>query len=164
MINKIITFIHLFSIFREKKHLLKTFDKYRQELDDYKSKCEDLRHARQEAVRELLTMQETHHAELRIVNNSLMEEVNTRETLERRLAEMRVELEKLQNENAIEWEKRERLETDKLNLEREVKKIKAEMMDSQSSRGSFGGMRTSGSSETELRILQQDLIEKNKVN
>jgi coiled-coil domain-containing protein 102A len=148
--------------FREKKHLLKTFDKYRQELDDYKNKSEDLRHARQDAVRELLTMQETHHAELRIVNNSLMEEVNTRENLERRMADLRMELEKLQNENAIEWEKRERLETDKLNLEREVKKMKAELMDS--SRGSFGAMRSSGGSDTEIRILQQEITEKNKVN
>lgn len=140
---------------------MKTFDKYRQELDDYKNKCEDLRHARQEAVRELLTMQETHHAEIRIVNNSLMDEVNTRESLERRLADLRIELEKMQNENAIEWEKRERLETDKLNLEREVKKLRAEMMDS--SHGSFGAMRSSGGSDTEVRILQQELAEKNKV-
>lgn len=141
---------------------MKTFEKYRQELDDHKNKTEDLRHARQEAVRELLTMQETHHAELRIVNNSLMEEISTRENLERRLAELRMELEKLQNENAIEWEKRERLETDKLNLEREVKKLKSELMDS--SRGSFGAMRSSGGSDTEIRILQQELTEKNKVN
>lgn len=106
-------------------------------------------------------MQETHHAEIRIVNNSLMDEVNTRESLERRLADLRVELEKMQNENAIEWEKRERLETDKLNLEREVKKLRAEMMDS--SHGSFGAMRSSGGSDTEVRILQQELAEKNKV-
>lgn len=133
-------------------------------MDEIKNKCEDLRQARQEAVRELLTMQETHHAELRIVNNSLMEEVNTRESLERRLSEMRMELEKMQNENASEWTKRERLESEKITLERELKKMKAELIDSQVSRGGgFSGMRSSGSSDTEIRILQQELAEKNKV-
>lgn len=40
---------------REKKHLVK-------ELEDCKTKCEDLRKQKCEAVRELLTMQEARHA------------------------------------------------------------------------------------------------------
>lgn len=141
---------------------MKTLDKIRQEMEDCKNKCEDLRSARQEAVRELLTMQETHHAELRIMNHSLQEEINARETLERRLSEMRAELEKLQNENATEWAKRERLETDKINLERENKKIKAELMEI--GRPGFSGMRSMSSSDSEVRLLQQELLDKNKVS
>lgn len=78
-------------------------------MEDCKTMCEDLRAARQEAVRELLTMQETRHAEARIMTNSLQEEINAREIVERRLGEMRIELERLQVENAAEWAKRERL-------------------------------------------------------
>lgn len=141
---------------------MKSLDKTRQEMEDCKNKCEDLRSARQEAVRELLTMQETHHAELRIMNHSLQEEINARETLERRLSEMRAELEKLQNENATEWAKRERLETDKINLERENKKIKAELMEI--GRPGFSGIRSMSTSDTEVRLLQQELLEKNKVS
>jgi len=43
-----------------------------------------MRSAKQEAVRELLTLQEQHRAEMRIVNNSLQEEIAARENLERR--------------------------------------------------------------------------------
>lgn len=152
------------------------------ELEDCKTKCEDLRTARQEAVRELLTMQETRHAEVRIMTNSLQEEMNAREMVERRLSEMRTELERLQAENASEWAKRERLgwylrisnfekilltficvESDKINLERENKKIKAELMEAP--RSAFGAMsrQASVSSDPEVRLLQQEIIEKNKV-
>lgn len=48
-------------------------------------------------------------AELKIMNIQLQEEVNAREMVERRLGEMRNELERLQAENASEWAKRERL-------------------------------------------------------
>jgi coiled-coil domain-containing protein 102 len=140
---------------------MKSLDKTRQEVEDCKNKCEDLRSARQEAVRELLTMQETHHAELRIINHSLQEEINARETLERRLGEMRSELEKLQNENACEWAKRERLESDKINLERENKKMKTELLEN--GRPGFSAMRAMSTSDTEVRLLQQELLEKNKV-
>lgn len=140
--------------------LIKSLDKIRQELEDCKNKCEDLRSARQEAVRELLTMQETHHAELRIMNHSLQEEISARESVERRLSEMRTELERLQSENACEWAKRERLESEKINLERENKKMKNELLDV---RPGFSGMRVSSATEAEVRLLQQELSEKNKV-
>jgi coiled-coil domain-containing protein 102 len=144
---------------------MKSLEKMRQEMEDCKNKCEDARNARQDAVRELLTMQETHHAELRIMNHSLQEEINARETLERRLSEMRGELEKLQTENACEWAKRERLESEKINLERENKKIKAELLDVQvSGRPGFSGIRVAGNgSDVEIRLLQQELLDKNKV-
>lgn len=140
---------------------MKSLDKSRQEMEDCKNKCEDLRSARQEAVRELLTMQETHHAELRIMNHSLQEEINARESLERRLSEMRTELERMQSENACEWAKRERLESEKINLERENKKIKNELMEV---RPGFRGMSVSSASDAEVRMLQQELVEKNKVD
>lgn len=41
------------------------------------------------------------------------------------------QLERLQTENAAEWGKRERLETEKLGLERENKKLRAELRDCQ---------------------------------
>lgn len=132
---------------------MKALEKTRQEMEDCKK----------DAVRELLTMQETHHAELRIMNHSLQEEINARESLERRLSEMRTELERLQSENACEWAKRERLESEKINLERENKKIKVELLDVQvGGRSSFSGVR--GAADAELRLLQQELLDKNKVS
>lgn len=116
---------------REKTKIYKTVDKLTAELDEMKEKYEELHALKQEAVRELLTLQEQHKAEMRILNNSQQEEVNARESLERRLSELRSELERLQAENAAEWAKRERLETDKLALERDNKKMRVEIRDLQ---------------------------------
>lgn len=106
-------------------------EKLTAELDEMKEKNEELQTVKQEAVRELLTLQEQHKAEMRIMNNAQQEEINARENLERRLCELRSELERLQAENAAEWAKRERLETDKLALERDNKKMRVEMRDLQ---------------------------------
>lgn len=46
----------------------------------------------QDAVRELLTIQEQNRAELRISGNALQEEIHAREALERRLCELRGEV------------------------------------------------------------------------
>lgn len=84
-------FLLLFSN-REKNSLYKTIEKLTTELEDIKEKYEEVRSAKQEAVRELLTLQEQHKAELRILTNSQMEEANARENLERKLCELRSEV------------------------------------------------------------------------
>lgn len=134
----------------------------RHDLDDCRNKCEELRTARQDAVRELLTIQETHRAELRIMNNSLQEETSARESLERRLSELRAELERLQSENSSFWSRSERLETEKITLERENKKLKTELMDAQVS-GRVPTYSNGTRSEAEVRMLQQELTDRNKV-
>lgn len=134
----------------------------RHDLDDCRNKCEELRTARQDAVRELLTIQETHRAELRIMNNSLQEETAARESLERRLSELRAELERLQSENSSFWSRSERLETEKITLERENKKLKTELMDAQVS-GRVPTYSNGTRSEAEVRMLQQELTDRNKV-
>lgn len=146
---------------REKNQLLKSLDKMSQNIDDYQEKCEGMRKAKQEAIRELLTLQETHRAELRIINNSFEEEMNGREMLERKISEMRGELERLQSDNSAEWAKRERLETEKINLERENKKMKSDLIESQVVERR--GARPLSSTDCELRTLQQELIDRNKV-
>ncbi|XP_055619618.1 coiled-coil domain-containing protein 102A isoform X2 [Toxorhynchites rutilus septentrionalis] len=145
----------------EKNSIHKSFEKFRQEMQELRDKCEELRAAKQEAVRELLTLQEQHRVEMRITNNSLQEEVAARETLERRLCELRTELERMQAENAAEWGKRERLETEKLNLERENKKLRSECQDLQE-RLERKGRPPVNNSDTEFRALQQELLDKNK--
>lgn len=77
---------------REKTSMHENLEKVIQELQDVKDKCEELRGAKQDAIRELLTLQEQQRAELRIINNSLMEETNARECLERRISELRTEV------------------------------------------------------------------------
>ncbi|XP_052899306.1 coiled-coil domain-containing protein 102A isoform X2 [Anopheles moucheti] len=144
----------------EKNTVHRSLEKTRQDMQELRDKCEELRAAKQDAVRELLTLQEQHRVEMRITHNSLQEEVAARETLERRLCELRTELERLQAENAAEWGKRERLETEKLNMERETKKLRAECQDLQERLERKG--RPLVNSDVELRSLQQELLDKNK--
>jgi coiled-coil domain-containing protein 102A len=70
-------------------------------------------------------------------------------------------LERLQAENAAEWGKRERLETEKLALERDNKKLRAELRDMQERMERKG--RPLSNSDAEVRHLQQELSDKNKV-
>jgi coiled-coil domain-containing protein 102A len=151
-----------FKNFREKHQLIKSLEKMRHDLEESRNKCEELRSARQDAVRELLTIQETHRAEMRITSNALQEETNARESLERRLSELRTELERLQAENSQFWSRSERLETEKINLERENKKMKGELMDAQMS-GRLPTYSNGTRSEAEVRMLQQELMDKTKV-
>ncbi|XP_055602136.1 coiled-coil domain-containing protein 102A isoform X2 [Uranotaenia lowii] len=145
----------------EKNSIHKNFEKLRQDMQELRDKCEELRAAKQDAVRELLTLQEQHRVEMRITNNSLQEEVSTRDNLERRLAELRTELEHMQAENAAEWGKRERLETEKLNLERENKKLRAECQDLQE-RLERKGRPPASNSDIEFHAVQQELLDRNK--
>lgn len=67
----------------------------------------------------------------------------------------------MQAENAAEWGKRERLETEKLALERDNKKVRAEIRDLQERAERRG--RPISNTESEYRNLQQELADKNKV-
>ncbi|KAH8410059.1 hypothetical protein KR009_004751 [Drosophila setifemur] len=144
----------------EKLELHKSIEKLALEIQDMRGRQEEMRSAKQEAVRELLTLQEQHRAEMRIVNNSLQEEIAARENLERRLTELRTELEHLQAENASEWGKRERLESEKLAMERDNKKLRAELRDYQER--SDRKCRPMQANDVEVRALQQELSERNK--
>lgn len=74
-----------------------------------------------------------------------------------------MQLEKLQKENADEWGKRERLETDKLSIERENKKLRSQIkdLDEQLERKSTHASTVVGK---DLKSLQLEISEKNKVH
>lgn len=71
-----------------------------------------------------------------------------------------LQLERLQVENATEWGKRERLETEKLSLERENKKLRTELRDALDR---LERHIKSQPADNELRSLQLELANKNKV-
>ena len=74
-----------------------------------------------------------------------------------------LKLEKLQRENADEWGKRERLETDKLSIERENKKLRSQTKDleEQLERKST---HASTVVSKDINTLQMEVSEKNKVS
>ena len=82
--------------------------------------------------------------------------------LDYRLADLRGELERLQEENASEWGKRERLETEKLSLERENKKLRSQIVDLEARLDKRNKM-LSATPDTSLASLKDEIAERNKV-
>ncbi|XP_039286411.1 coiled-coil domain-containing protein 102A isoform X2 [Nilaparvata lugens] len=144
----------------EKTCLHRSLERLEGELNELREKCEDLKLSKQEAVRDLLQLQDQHQDTVATIQADLMDEANSREGMDRRLADLRAQLERLQAENASEWGKRERLETEKLALERENKKLRGEMRDAQERLERKG--RPGLNADTELRQLQQEASDKNK--
>ena len=67
----------------------------------------------------------------------------------------------MQVENASEWGKRERLETEKLSLERENKKLRTELRDALDRLEKR--IKSQPTADNELRSLQLELADRNKV-
>ncbi|XP_065340638.1 coiled-coil domain-containing protein 102A-like isoform X2 [Cloeon dipterum] len=163
---------------REEKNQLKSsLDKAQLELADAKGAAEDLQLQRHEAAKELINLQANQQQAAHMAQIDRRDEAAQRDSLDRRLAGLRAEvgaiasnlspglgskfeLERLQAENASEWGKRERLETEKLSLERENKKLRAEIRDLQERLERRG--RPMPSADAELRQVQQELSDRGK--
>ncbi|KAL1456834.1 hypothetical protein WDU94_001530 [Cyamophila willieti] len=144
----------------EKQTLHRTIEKLEADILELKSKCEELKTCRQDAARELLTLQDLHEDTVASITADLMDEASTREDMDRRLTELRAQLERLQAENASEWGKRERLETEKLGLERDNKKLRNELRDVMERLEKRG--KSQPSADNELRQLQQECNDRGK--
>ncbi|XP_071542986.1 coiled-coil domain-containing protein 102B-like isoform X3 [Panulirus ornatus] len=80
---------------------------------------------------------------------------------ERELADLRAELERLQEENAAEWGRRERLESEKLGLERENKKLRAQVADLEERLDKRNKM-TTATPDSDVAQLKQEIADKFK--
>lgn len=78
------------------------------------------------------------------------------------MADLRGELERLQEENAAEWGKRERLESEKLGLERENKKLRSQIADLEERLDKRNKMAAS-TADVDAGNLKEELNDKNKV-
>lgn len=80
-----------------------------------------------------------------------------------RLADLRAELERLQEENAAEWGRRERLESEKLGMERENKKLRAQVADLEERLDKRNKM-TNSTPDSDVAQLKQEIADKFKVS
>ncbi|XP_035387427.1 coiled-coil domain-containing protein 102A [Electrophorus electricus] len=147
---------------REDKHALgKSIEKLETELSQWKLKFEELNKSKQEALKQLNLLKEVHQDELGRMSEDLEDELGARTSMDKKLAELRSEMERLQVENAAEWGRRERLETEKLVLERENKKLRGQMEDLEEQLARK--LRQAASAlDTDLKSVQGDLFERNK--
>ncbi|XP_023216758.1 coiled-coil domain-containing protein 102A-like isoform X3 [Centruroides sculpturatus] len=146
---------------QEKSKLMKTMEKLQTELSQLRDKYENLKKSRQDTLKELNQMKAEHQDEIDSIRLDLEDEANNRTTLDQRLSELRAELERLQAENAAEWGRRERLETEKLALERENKKLRTQIEDLEE-RLERKTKQMTTASDFDVKALQMELHEKNK--
>lgn len=146
----------------ENNSLHRGIEKLKAEVMQLRDQCDELQESRAEAMRELLELKDRFQVKLSDAQADLIDEASSREGMNRRLSELRAELEKLQAENAAEWGKRERLETEKISLERENKQLRNELHDLQE-RIESRRSRPVSTSDTDARQLQQELLDRNMV-
>uniref|UniRef100_A0A3B3ZJ60 Myosin tail domain-containing protein n=1 Tax=Periophthalmus magnuspinnatus TaxID=409849 RepID=A0A3B3ZJ60_9GOBI len=146
---------------RDKLSLSKNIERLEAELSQWKLKHEELSKSKQEALKQLSLLKEMHQDELGRMSEDLEDELGARSSMDRKLAELRAEMERLQAENAAEWGRRERLETEKLALERDNKKLRAQTEDLEEQMAKKRRQAASAL-DSDLRAVQTELFERNK--
>ncbi|XP_054878387.1 coiled-coil domain-containing protein 102A [Poeciliopsis prolifica] len=145
----------------DKLALSKSIERLETELSHWKLKYEDLSKSKQEALKQLNLLKEMHQDELGRISEDLEDELGARTNMDKKLAELRAEMERLQVENAAEWGRRERLETEKLALERDNKKLRAQVEDLEEQLAKKRRQAASAL-DTDLKAIQSELFERNK--
>ncbi|XP_071634239.1 coiled-coil domain-containing protein 102B isoform X2 [Temnothorax longispinosus] len=152
------------SVEREENNSLhRTVEKLKAEVKQLREQCEELSESRADVMRELSELKERFQLELSDEHIAdLIDNTNNGESMDRRLTELRTELEKLQTENAAEWSKRERLETEKISLERENKLLRLKLHELQE-RIESRRPRPVSTADTDTRQLQHEILVRNMV-
>uniref|UniRef100_A0A3P9HT53 Coiled-coil domain-containing protein 102A n=1 Tax=Oryzias latipes TaxID=8090 RepID=A0A3P9HT53_ORYLA len=145
----------------DKLALTKNIEKLEAELSLWKLKHEELSKSKQEVLKQLNLLKEIHQDELGRMSEDLEDELGARSSMDKKLAELRAEMERLQVENAAEWGRRERLETEKLALERDNKKLRAQVEDLEEQL-TKKRRQAASALDSDLKAIQSELFEKNK--
>ncbi|MEQ2225529.1 hypothetical protein ILYODFUR_018391 [Ilyodon furcidens] len=145
----------------DKLSLGKNIERLEGELSQWKVKYEELSKSKQESLKQLNLLKEMHQDELGRISEDLEDELGARTSMDKKLAELRAEMERLQVENAAEWGRRERLETEKLALERENKKLRAQVEDLEE-QCAKKRRQAASALDIDLKAIQSELFEKNK--
>ncbi|KAK7115020.1 coiled-coil domain-containing protein 102A-like [Littorina saxatilis] len=145
----------------EKDTLSRTITTLESELSSLRVKCDEIKQSRQDLIHQVGKLREDHQTELGRLTLDLDDENAKSASMDRRLTELRRELERLQAENAAEWQKRERLESEKQTLERENRKLRSQVNDLEEQLQRKHQL-AAASVDSDLRTLQFDLAEKNK--
>ncbi|XP_062911264.1 coiled-coil domain-containing protein 102A-like isoform X1 [Mobula hypostoma] len=145
----------------DKAALGRQIEKLEADLSQWKIKYEDVSKSKQEVLKQLTLLRDAHQNELGRISEDLEDEVGARSNMDRKLADLRAELERLQVENTAEWGKRERLETEKLGLERDNKKLKAHIEELEKLLAKRSQQATN-LNDSDFKAMQLELFEKNK--
>ncbi|XP_047684833.1 coiled-coil domain-containing protein 102B isoform X1 [Prionailurus viverrinus] len=113
---------------REKRSSLeKEIERLESALSVWKWKYEELKDSEPKNLKEFNIIPGQHENEMKEISGDIKEESKSQTGKDRVIYELRAELERLQAENILERDKREILETEKQGLERENRRLKAQV-------------------------------------
>ncbi|XP_068955673.1 coiled-coil domain-containing protein 102B isoform X2 [Petaurus breviceps papuanus] len=114
-----------------------------------------------EEMKESKEMSLNQESEVEKVLEDRKDEANCQTSKDRLICELRAELERLQTENTSEWGKREVLETEKQGLERDNRRLKAQVKEMEELLDKKNPLAAT-SQGFDLKMSQSELLEKNK--
>uniref|UniRef100_A0A8C3XRH5 Coiled-coil domain-containing protein 102B n=1 Tax=Chelydra serpentina TaxID=8475 RepID=A0A8C3XRH5_CHESE len=142
--------------------LEKEVEKLDSDLSQWKWKYEEMRQSKLESLKQLNMLHDLHQNEVERNFENIEDETGARTNMDRKMCELRAELERLQSENTLEWGKREILETEKQSLERENRRLKAQVKEIQELLDKRNKL-SSRNLGSDFKTAQGELLEKNKV-
>uniref|UniRef100_A0A8C3SPV5 Coiled-coil domain-containing protein 102A n=1 Tax=Chelydra serpentina TaxID=8475 RepID=A0A8C3SPV5_CHESE len=138
-----------------------TLEKLDSDLSQWKWKYEEMRQSKLESLKQLNMLHDLHQNEVERNFENIEDETGARTNMDRKMCELRAELERLQSENTLEWGKREILETEKQSLERENRRLKAQVKEIQELLDKRNKL-SSRNLGSDFKTAQGELLEKNK--
>ncbi|XP_038381748.1 coiled-coil domain-containing protein 102B isoform X1 [Canis lupus familiaris] len=107
--------------------LEKEIERLESALSVWKWKYEELKESKPKNLKEFNIIPIQHENEMEEISGDIKEESKSPNNKDRLIYQLRTELERLQAENISEWDKREMLETEKQGLEKENRRLKAQV-------------------------------------
>uniref|UniRef100_A0A8C3IZC1 Coiled-coil domain-containing protein 102A n=1 Tax=Chrysemys picta bellii TaxID=8478 RepID=A0A8C3IZC1_CHRPI len=141
--------------------LEKEVEKLDSDLSQWKWKYEEMRQSKLESLKQPNILPDLHQNEVERNFENIEDETCARTNMDRKMCELRAELERLQSENTSEWGKREILETEKQDLERENRRLKAQVKEIQELLDKRNKL-PSTTLGSDFKTAQSELLEKNK--
>uniref|UniRef100_A0A4X2LNM1 Coiled-coil domain containing 102B n=1 Tax=Vombatus ursinus TaxID=29139 RepID=A0A4X2LNM1_VOMUR len=128
----------------------------------WKCKYEEMKESKERSLNQFNIFRDLHENEVEKISEGRKDEANCQTSKERLICELRAELERLQAENTSEWGKREILETEKQELERDNRRLKAQVKEMEELLDKKNPLAVT-SQGPDLKTSQSELLEKNKV-
>ncbi|XP_038244218.2 coiled-coil domain-containing protein 102B [Dermochelys coriacea] len=141
--------------------LEKEVEKLHSDLSQWKWKYEEMQQSKLESLKQLNILSDLHQNEVERNFENIEDETGARTNMDRKMCELRAELERLQSENTFEWGKREIFETEKQNLERENRRLKSQVKEIQDLLDKRNKL-PSSNLDSDFKTAQGELLEKNK--
>ncbi|XP_007524143.2 coiled-coil domain-containing protein 102B isoform X1 [Erinaceus europaeus] len=141
--------------------LEKEIEQLKAVLSVWKQKYEELKTLKPQQSNKLSILFGQEENEMGHLSGDKKEGLKYPSSKERMVSELRTELERLQAENTLEWDKREILETEKQGLERENRRLRVQVKEMEELLNSTHRIRVNAQS-VDLKTSQRELQEKKK--